>query len=278
MKAGVIGDPIAQSLSPFIHGYWIKENALDATYDAIPVQPEDLEDKLKQLADQGFSGVNVTLPHKQAVYELCDELSETAQSIGAVNVLTFQDGKYIGQNSDAFGFWQHFDDSLKRSGRGPLPRNARVLVYGAGGAARAVMHALKSYGVTDVTVMNRTEKTAEALCQNFGLGSLAPWEHRLRMIRDFDLIINTTSLGMEGQPFLFVANAIPKLKESQIAYDLVYKPLQTRLLQGCMAKGAVAINGLGMLIQQAVPSFGAFFGVTPDVTDALRVAVEKKLA
>ena len=274
LKAGVIGNPIAQSLSPVIHGHWIGLHGLDADYQAIHIRPENLADRLKELADNGYSGVNVTVPHKESVFALCDELTPTAQTIGAVNVLTFKNGRLIGDNSDAYGFWTHLESSVHAEDRSMPDLDQPVLLLGAGGASRAVMYAFKTAGYRNVMVTNRSENKAVALTEVFGLGQVVPWHERLERCAAAGVIVNSTSLGMIGQPPLFDDDARPTLNASQIVYDLVYKPLTTTLLAAANGQDpALAIDGLGMLLHQAVPSFDAFFGQRPMIDDRLKQLV-----
>ena len=274
LKAGVIGDPIAQSLSPVIHGHWIGLHGLDADYQAIHIRPNDLADRLKALADNGYSGVNVTVPHKESVFALCDDLTPTAQAIGAVNVLTFKDGRLMGDNSDAYGFWTHLESSVLAADRSMPDLDQPVLLLGAGGASRAVMYAFKTAGYRNVMVTNRSEDKAVALTEAFGLGQVVPWHERLERCAAAGVIVNSTSLGMTGQPPLFDDDAKPTLNASQIVYDLVYKPLTTTLLAAAGDQNpALAIDGLGMLLHQAVPSFDAFFGQRPMIDDRLKQLV-----
>ena len=275
LKAGVIGDPIAQSLSPVIHGHWISLHGLDADYKAIHVRPEELPDRLKALADQGYSGVNVTVPHKESVFALCDDLTPTARAIGAVNVLTFSNGGLIGDNSDAYGFWTHLESSVLAADRNMPDLDQPVLLLGAGGASRAVMYAFKTAGYSNILVTNRSENKAEALTEAFGLGQVVPWHERLERCASAGVIVNSTSLGMIGQPPLFENDARPTLNASQIVYDLVYKPLTTTLLAAAADNQdpALAIDGLGMLLHQAVPSFDAFFGQRPNIDERLKQLV-----
>ena len=274
LKAGVIGDPIAQSLSPVIHGHWIGLHGLDADYQAIHIRPKDLADQLKALADNGYSGVNVTVPHKESVFALCDDLTPTAQAIGAVNVLTFTNGRLIGDNSDAYGFWTHLERSVLAVNRSMPDLDQPVLLLGAGGASRAVMYAFKTAGYRNVMVTNRSEDKAVALTEAFGLGQVVPWHERRERCAAAGMIVNSTSLGMIGQPPLFDDDARPTLNASQIVYDLVYKPLTTTLLAAADGQNpALAIDGLGMLLHQAVPSFDAFFGQRPMIDDRLKQLV-----
>lgn len=274
LKAGVIGDPIAQSLSPVIHGHWIRLTGLNADYQAIHIRPDELGDRLKRLADEGYRGVNVTVPHKESVFALCDDLTATAKAIGAVNVLTFKDGRYVGDNSDAYGFWTHLEDSVAAAG-GSMPKQDQpVFLLGAGGASRAVIYAFKSAGYNNIWIANRSREKAEALVESFGVGQVVSWEDRLQHCAKARLVVNSTSLGMTGQPALFDGPNAPEFNAEQVVYDLVYKPLITPLLAAAnRVNPALAVDGLGMLLNQAVPSFDAFFGERPTIDDDLKQLV-----
>lgn len=256
-RAGVIGWPIRHSLSPVIMKAWLDAAGIDGAYDRIEIAPDQLKARLAELAGQGFSGCNVTLPHKQAVLDLCDEISPSARFIGAANILTFRDGKYWGDNSDAFGFIE----SLRQAGVDPNGLSA--LVLGAGGAARAVLYGLREAGVSRLFLGNRTRQTAEQLASELAPDAeIVDWPDVLEKPVAADLVINTTALGLSGNPDLHLDwQAMP---ESSIAVDIVYTPLRTGFLADADARGCRTIDGLGMLINQARPGFEAFFGIAPD--------------
>lgn len=271
--AGVIGWPVAHSLSPRLHGYWLRTLGIDGAYIPLPVAPENIFDAIKALPKLGFAGANVTVPHKQAALEAADEISETANRIGAVNTLICKsDGSLFGDNTDAFGFIEN----LKTGAPAWQPDAGRALVLGAGGAARAVITALIDAGVTEICLSNRTLARADDVAQYIG-GNIAvvPWDDREDAARGATLLVNTTSLGMVGKTPLQMS--IRGLADNAVVTDIVYTPLQTPLLAAAHARGLTTVDGLGMLLHQARPGFDAWFGVLPDVTDDLRHHMLKSL-
>ncbi len=262
MRAGVVGWPVAHSLSPSLHGYWISEHGLDASYEPFAVRPEAFASVLSAMALQGVCGVNVTLPHKEAACELVDERDEAAVATGAVNTVVFAGGRMLGRNTDVFGFVE----SLREQGVNGV-ENAVVL--GAGGAARAIVFALLSLGAQRVSVVNRTPEKANALQTFFGDKVVAvDWRGLGAALPACAMLVNATSLGMVGQPALMID--LTTLKRSAVVADIVYRPLETRLLAQARALGHTTIDGLGMLMHQARPGFAAWFGVTPQVTPQLK--------
>ena len=276
IRAGVIGWPVGHSLSPRLHGYWLKAYGIDGRYDAIPVEPENLEAELRRLAGEGYAGVNATVPHKDAALALCDRADAAARAIGAANTLVFRDGKILASNSDAFGFLEN----LRQGHPGWRADAGPAAVLGAGGAARAVVWALLQEGAPEVRLVNRTLSRAEALARDlagdFG-AAVTPlaWEGAGEAAGEAldgaALLVNTTSLGMAGQPPLEIDLAA--LPGSALVTDIVYAPLETPLLGLARARGNPTVDGLGMLLHQARPGFEAWFGVAPEVTPELRVAV-----
>lgn len=263
-KAFVCGHPIAHSRSPKIHGFWLKQYGIDGSYTAIDVAPEVLGDFLKSLATGGFAGGNVTIPHKEAAFRLVDRRDAAAEAIGAVNTLWFEDGMLWGGNTDAHGFAANLDEHA------PEWHKARAaLVLGAGGAAHAVIHALKERGVRDIRIVNRTVERATELADRFGEGvSAHPLAASGEFLPETGLLVNTTSLGMHGYAQLPVdPSALP---DSAIVTDIVYVPLETPLLAAARARGLKTVDGLGMLLHQAAPGFERWFGVRPAVTLELR--------
>ena len=265
--AGVIGWPVAHSRSPRLHGTWLARHVIDGAYVPLPVRPEDFAECVRALPRMGFAGANVTIPHKEAAVAMCDRLDVTAERAGAVNTLVFAEGRITGSNTDGTGFLANLRAHRVDPSRGP------ALVLGAGGAARAVGAALIEAGAR-VTLCNRTEGRARDLAATLGARTI-PWNARHAALADHALLVNTTSLGMAGQPplELDLARAAPDLAVA----DLVYVPLETDLLAAASARGLVAVEGLGMLLHQAVPGFAAWFGVTPVVDDALRRIVAADL-
>lgn len=260
-KLAVIGYPIKQSLSPLIHNGWIKEHGLSGEYTAIEVAPEQLEEHVKYLIEQeGYTGFNVTIPHKEAVLDLCSEIDETVPHIGSVNTLIVQqNGMILGKNTDAFGF----AENIKQKAPDFNFAAGKAIVLGAGGAARAIIYALKSEGVNEIILCNRTAEKAENLAGFFEV-DFARWEDRHDILAGANMLVNTTSLGMSGQPDLEID--LKKLPETALVNDIVYKPLQTDLLQHAQAKGCKIVTGIGMLLHQARPAFEAWFGIMPEVT------------
>jgi shikimate dehydrogenase len=249
--AGVIGWPVAHSRSPRIHGTWLNRHGIDGAYVPMAVPPERFAQVVRGLAAAGFAGVNVTIPHKEAAFALCDRLDPSARRAGAVNTLVFRDG---------YGFVANLRAHGVNPGAGP------ALILGAGGAARAVAAALQAEGA-GVIICNRTAERAEALAAQLPAAATLPWEHRSQALSNVALVVNTTSLGMAGQEalgitFRFAAAGLA-------AADIVYAPLETRFLAEARAAGLGAVEGLGMLLHQAVPGFEAWFGVRPVVDDEL---------
>lgn len=263
--AGVMGWPVAHSRSPMLHGFWLEAYKIDGAYLPFPVHPENIETALRALPALGIAGVNVTVPHKEAALRICDVVDPTARKIGAVNtIIVEKDGSLSGSNTDAFGFMENLKSGSDwRADRRP------VLVVGAGGAARAVVSALADEGVTDIRVLNRTKARAEALASDFAdRTSACDWETLDSSLEDISLLVNTTTLGMSGQPELEIDLAA--LPRDAIVNDIVYVPLHTKLLQAARGRGNATVDGLGMLLHQARPGFAAWFGHEPDVTPALR--------
>lgn len=262
--AGVIGDPVSHSLSPRLHGYWLQQLGIDGAYVPLHVGADNLETAIRGLKALGFAGANVTVPHKEAAADFCDEVDEMAERVGAVNTLVIKDGELHGSNTDVFGFEENIRAELG-SGRG------RAVLLGAGGAARAVIVALQDMGFADIRLMNRTTARAESLAWDFGLETAVKWGAWEEALDGADLLINTTSLGMTGQPALEIDLAV--LPNSALVTDLVYNPLETPLLAAARERGNPAVDGLGMLLHQARPGFEAWFGAAPEVTEGLRAHV-----
>ncbi len=269
VKAGVIGWPISHSLSPRLHGFWLEQLGINGEYLPIAVAPEDLEKTLRSLPENGFAGVNVTVPHKEAALTIVDELTETAARIGAVNtIVCANDGSLKGDNTDAFGFINNIYDSVPSWKPGTRP----ALVLGAGGASRAVISALMDAGVPEIRLCNRTRTRADELAAHFGNPvKVVEWDNRRAGCADTGLLVNTTTLGMVGKPALDIDLGL--LPSDAIVNDIVYTPLHTHLLDQAQNQGCQIVDGLGMLLHQARPGFEAWFGLRPDVTDELRIHV-----
>jgi shikimate dehydrogenase len=258
--AGIIGWPVGHSRSPRLHGFWLERHAIDGAYVPLAIRPEHFATAVRGLLDAGFAGANVTIPHKRAAFALCDSVDPSAQRAGAVNTLVFHNGKIGGSNTDGWGFLANL------RAHGVDPAAGPALVLGAGGAARAVAAALLETGI-GVTIANRTPEHAEALAGDLPNLRVTPWERRSDALPGYALLVNTTSLGMQGHPplQLDLSRAAPTLAVA----DVVYVPLVTPLLAAANAHGLRAVEGLGMLLYQAVPGFRAWFGVEPEVDAAL---------
>jgi shikimate dehydrogenase len=258
--AGVIGWPVAHSRSPRIHGTWLERHGIDGAYVPLAIQPQDFIPAVQGLAKAGFRGVNVTIPHKEAAFALCDEVEAFARRVGAVNMLTFENGRIIGRNYDGYGYIANLRAHGVRPGAGA------ALILGAGGAARAIAAALQDEGA-EVTLTNRTRERAEELARLVPGARVLDWERRAEALGDYALLVNTTALGMSGEAPLEMDldGAAPVLAVS----DIVYAPLETALLADARARGLTPVEGLGMLLHQAVPAFERWFGVRPEVDDEL---------
>lgn len=266
--AGVIGSPVAHSRSPHIHLHWLKTHGIAGYYIPMDVSHDDLERVVRILPRMGFVGVNVTIPHKEAVLRVADEITDRAALIGAANTLIFRrDGKIHADNTDGYGFIEN----LRSGAPHWQPDAGPAVVLGAGGAARAVLASLSDAGVPQILLTNRTKARAESLQEEFGKRvQVVDWVQAGNIIDAASLIVNTTSLGMVGQSELRVP--LDGLGKQHVVTDLVYAPLQTRLLKVAEEAGATTVDGLGMLLHQAVPAFERWFGVRPEVDAATRAA------
>ena len=264
--AGVLGNPISHSKSPRMHNYWLKQNKLNGYYIPIKVELADFEQTIRTLMGAGFSGVNVTIPHKVSALEIADESSKTAQNIGAANTLTFtKENKIYADNTDAYGFL----NNIKCKYPDWDPKKGMSVVLGAGGASRAVISALLSEGSKKIMVLNRTIEKAETVKNDYDNKiTIESWENINEVVASSSNIINTTSLGMNDETFIPInPKAIP---EKSLVSDLVYTPLETNLLKMAKDNGSRTVDGLGMLIHQGVPGFETWFGRKPLVTKELR--------
>jgi shikimate dehydrogenase len=265
----VIGHPIAHSRSPMIHRAWLGRYGLAGSYDAIDVAPADIETFMARLRGGEFAGGNVTLPHKEAVMPYVDETTPAGLAVGAINTLWTEGGRVLGDNTDVTGFLRH----LEASAPGWAARTETALVLGAGGAAKGICYGLIQRGIQRVVIVNRSRERAEELAAALGAGVIAAdWTHAAAAVAAADLIVNSTALGMHGKPPLDLD--LSRLKPGTIVYDIVYVPLETRLLAEARQRGAIPVDGLGMLLHQAVPGFARWFGVTPEVTTELRAPIE----
>ncbi|MEQ9635158.1 MAG: shikimate dehydrogenase [Devosia marina] len=271
-KAFVIGHPIAHSRSPLIHGTWLAEHNIDGTYEAIDVAPDALPDFFSRLRAGEFAGGNVTIPHKEAVFALCDTVDELARRIGAVNTLVVQDGAVNGTNTDYLGFLGNLDANAPGWSEGTQD----AMIIGAGGAARAVLVALRRRYGGKVHVLNRTLANAQALIEEIdGPFEAHGFDAFAELAPNTGLVVNTSSIGMHGTRFDWLDMSL--LARSTLVTDIVYTPLETPLLAAAKAGGLRTVDGLGMLLHQAVPGFAAWFGVEPEVTPALRARIEATL-
>jgi len=267
--AGVMGWPVGHSRSPRLHGYWLEHYGIDGAYLPLAVPPEGLKAALQALPLLGFRGCNVTVPHKERAFTLVDECEPSARAVGAVNtVVVTADGRLHGSNTDGFGFLSNLDQEAPGWDQTEGP----TVVLGAGGAARAVVAALAGRRKQSLVLTNRSAERAHQLVRDLGLtATVMPWAERDRLLAVAAVVVNTTSLGMVGQPPLDLD--LSHLPPSAVVTDLVYAPLETPLLAAARARGARVVDGLGMLLHQARPGFEAWFGQAPAVTPALRQAV-----
>ncbi|WP_019954307.1 shikimate dehydrogenase [Yoonia vestfoldensis] len=268
-RAGVIGNPVSHSLSPKLHGHWLQRYGIEGSYDALQVTEDALHRTLRSLPDQGYVGVNVTLPHKVAVLQIADQLTDRATLIGAANTLTFkEDGRVFADNTDGYGFLEN----LRQGAPGWDAKTGPAVVFGAGGAARAVIVSLIEAGAPEIILTNRTRPKAEALRADFGARiRIVDWVQAGTVLPDAATVVNTTSLGMTGGQEFRVP--LDGLRSGTVVTDIVYTPLRTKFLDAAAEKGCVTVDGLGMLLHQGVPGFERWFGKRPEVDDKLRRAV-----
>ncbi|HWY62694.1 MAG TPA: shikimate dehydrogenase [Rhizomicrobium sp.] len=275
-RAGIIGWPVSHSLSPVLHGYWLEELGIDGEYTRLAARPDEFAATVARARSEGFAGLNVTVPHKEAAYKLARPRDAAAEICGAVNLLVFGDKGPQGRNTDYIGMQESLAESL---GENAL-KGKTVLLLGAGGAARAAILALHELGVAQIHVLNRSQARAESLSNDMALkvkprlvpGPLTGWAS---LAGTAGLLLNTTSAGMIGNDELVLDLSL--LPREAAVCDIVYNPLETGLLKNAAKRGHRIIDGLGMLMHQAVPSFEAFFGVKPKVTPGLRAALVQDL-
>jgi shikimate dehydrogenase len=272
-RACVIGWPVEHSRSPLIHRYWLEQYGIDGAYKKEAVESKDLPEFLGSLAARGYAGANVTLPHKEAALRLAAIADEAARAIGAANTLWLDEaGRLNAGNTDAYGFITN----LNAEAPGWNDARRPVMVLGAGGAARAILHGLLAEGASRILLANRTRDRAETLARDFGPAVIVvDWRERARALSGCDLLVNATSLGMTGKDPLDLDLA--SLPADAVVADLVYSPLETGLLAAARTRGNRAVDGLGMLLHQAVPGFERWFGVRPAVTSELRAHVAASL-
>ena len=268
-KTSVIGNPIQHSLSPIIHNYWIEQNKINTDkYKKIKIEVSNLHQEVKELMENGFTGLNVTIPFKEMVYDLCDEVSDTVKILKAINTITYKDKKVIGYNTDPDGFINSISNQI----RDDNITGKDTLVIGAGGSARSIIYALNKME-SNITVTNRTVEKVEIISQDLDIPIKIKDFETISDISKFDLIVNTTSLGMEENKNLEIifANA----KSNLHVYDLIYNPYQTNLLKDAEANGLTFQNGLAMLVYQAAESFNIWHGIYPKIDDELFSVIGK---
>ena len=271
--AGVMGMPIMHSRSPMLHNYWLNQQGMAGRYVPLAIKPEGLAAALRALQALGFSGCNLTIPHKQEAMKIVDEVDAAARKIGAISCVTVRaDGTLLGSNNDAFGFIRNVREAQPnwRADAGP------IVVIGAGGGSRAVCYGLMQEGAKEIRLVNRHLERAEALAADFGAPVKAyPWAQRNDLLEGAAMVVNTTSQGMVGQTDLDIK--LDKLPTSALAADIVYIPLETRFLAAARLRGNPTVNGLGMLLHQGPLAWKAWFGIEPEVTAELRTLVEQSL-
>jgi shikimate dehydrogenase len=266
-KACIIGWPVAHSRSPLIHGYWLDKYGIAGSYDKQAVRPEDISRFLSNLRGLGFAGCNVTLPHKQAAFAAARRRYRAARAVGAANTLWYEDDELACDNTDGAGFMSHLAASAPHFEAG---RCRVACVLGAGGAARAIAHAFLDAGVGEVRLFNRTRARADQVADFFGARVKAhDWIEAAQRCSEADILVNATSLGMHGSEAALAID-VAVLPAHCVVADLVYVPLLTPLLSAARARGLLTVDGLGMLLHQAVPGFEKWFGVRPQVTEELR--------
>jgi shikimate dehydrogenase len=274
--AGVIGWPVQHSLSPRLHGYWLDAHGIDGAYIPLAVPREDFARVIASLRAAGFAGVNVTVPHKESAFAIAHERDDAAQAAGAVNLLLFGGGKIIGRNTDAAGLAANLIESLARNAL----QGKDAVLLGTGGAARAAILALSEIGIREIRIVGRNHGRAEVLAQEFSARAKMPlrafaWSDWAKAAEGAGILVNATSAGMSGKEALDLS--LDALPVNAVVTDLVYNPLETELLKQAQARGNRVVDGLGMLMHQAVPAFEAFYGERPQVTPALRTELKKAL-
>jgi len=274
--AGVIGWPVAHSLSPRLHGYWLDAHGVDGAYVPLAVPRDNFARVIESLRIAGFAGVNVTVPHKEAAFAIAHELDDAAQAAGAVNLLLFGGGKIIGRNTDATGLAASLSEALAKNAL----NGKDAVVLGTGGAARAAFLALSELGVREIRIVGRNHGRSDVLAREFSARVKTPlramaWKDWAKAADGAGVLVNATSAGMAGKEKLELS--LDPLPVNAVVTDLVYNPLETDLLQRAQARGNRIVDGLGMLMHQAVPAFEAFYGERPQVTPALRTELKKAL-
>jgi shikimate dehydrogenase len=264
--AAVLGHPINHSKSPKLHNYWLSLFNIDGYYIPLDIDPRNFENSIRALSGLGFVGANVTIPYKEKVLKIADKISDRAAIIGAANTLTFlQDGSIYADNTDGYGFLQNIKCKYNDWTAG----EGTSVVFGAGGASRAILGALIEDGANEVILANRTRSRADQLRSDFGAKiKVVDWMKVQNYLSDASTVINATSLGMDGKADLPIP--LQGLNKNTLVTDIVYTPLNTPLLENAAKRGCRTVDGLGMLIHQAIPGFERWFGVKPDVSEKLR--------
>jgi shikimate dehydrogenase len=271
-KACIIGDPVAHSRSPLIHEFWLKQLGLNGAYERAHVTPNELPQFIAAMKSNGYVGANCTIPHKETIIKLCDDVSPAAKTLGAVNTIWFENNQLYGDNSDVTGFLAALDHGTPNWDQ----CTEKAVVIGAGGAARAVIYGLLLRGITQIYVVNRSLERAQSLADQFGKNIFPTSFNALPLeLKNTGLLINTTSLGMKGQPPLEIDLA--PLPAKAIINDIVYVPLETELMKAAKARKLQTVGGLDMLLYQAVTGFEHWFGAKPVVSDELRQLIQNDI-
>ena len=275
LSAGVVGWPVKHSISPVLHRFWLETNKLYGDYALFSVMPNNFNAFMKSLPHKNIRGLNITLPYKQEVLKFCDSIDDAATRAGAVNTIVINhDRKLLGTNTDIYGFVQNFKSQYPQWS----PNSSPVAVIGSGGAARAVVIGLQDYlNVKNIKLFNRSKNRALSLAEDLGgFITVLDLDQLSSELSDVSMLINATNLGMSGQNKLNID--ITNLSQECIVYDIVYSPLETRLLEAARSQGNPTVDGLGMLLYQAQPGFECWFGIKPTVTDSLKEHVLSALA
>jgi shikimate dehydrogenase len=266
---GLVGYPVSHSLSPAIHTYWMAQHGIEGEYKLFTTPLNRLRQTMLRMKKKEGMGLNITVPHKEAVLEFLESVDAIATGIGAVNTITVKDGALHGTNTDAYGLMTNL-----REGLNAQPDLSHVVILGAGGAARAAIAGLKEAGAKRIVVLNRTFATAKKIADHFAVQA-GEWDVKGEALEGATLLINTTSLGMKNQPPLNMS--LQHLPTTAVVYDIVYNPLETSLLKAAKGRGNPTVDGLGMLLYQAQKAFALWHGITPEVTPALRAHVLAQL-
>ena len=272
-KAAVIGNPIDHSWSPLIHSFWLKEAGINAIYEKIKVSSDELENFILTASEKGYSGINVTVPHKEEALKLCDDLSETAKALGAVNLIKFQGNKVLGDNTDGDGFIKSILTKLPNISF----QNNSFTILGAGGAAKSIAHALKKNNAKKIIIINRDKVKAKALADQIGeVSSFYDLSEIKKGLKKSSFLINSTTMGMKGGPESMGIN-FSDYPNILCFTDIVYNPTTTKLMQAASLAGIKVIGGIGMLINQAIPSFHSFYGEAPKNIQGLYSFINDKI-